>query len=159
MTQHEVNQIVWRRFGVGYFKISQKGGTLVTATFWNPFTDDAKCVTVRDYEYPGDRDDDELYNLPICEDMRRLHERGEGRLVEGDRVRVVRGRKVPIGSTGVIQSFSSVNDRYGRRVATYVVTEDWTTNQDNVELIDDITPRYIDMNEQDFFTIARSLNG
>ena len=83
----------------GFFKVKQSGGSYVVAVFYNPYTGETRSECVRDYDY-GDcsRDNDELYNMPIDEEVRSLWLHSQGQILAGDTVEVFKGRKVPRGN-------------------------------------------------------------
>ena len=83
----------------GFYKVSQSGGTYVTATFFNPCTLEEYSKCVRDYDYADcSRDDDELYYMDIDKNAERAWKHHNGEILWGDEVKVVKGRKVPIGT-------------------------------------------------------------
>lgn len=120
----------------GFYKVAENGGTYVTGVFYNPETGEVKRELLRDYDYAdGSRDNDELYYMPINEEVRILWLHSMGRILVGDVVEVVKGRKIPIGTIGKVKDIRPYKDRYGRRVADYVYFEDGTrTNIDNCKL-------------------------
>ena len=59
-------------------------------------------------------------DLPINKTVSRLWKKHNGVIQTGDRVMVVSGRKVPIGTVAKVESIRPMNDRYGRWVADYV---------------------------------------
>ena len=121
----------------GFFKVGEDGGTYVVACFYNPTTHETFTKCVRDYDYSDcSRDDDELYYMPINQDARRqwLHHLGE--ILEGDTVEVVKGRKVPIGTTGIVKAKKPFYDKYGRCQAIYVYLDNgYRTNESNCVLV------------------------
>lgn len=121
----------------GFFKVAQTGGSFVVATFYNPDTNEIKTGCVRDYDYSdGSHDNDELYYMPVNEDIARKYHHFLGRILVGDTVKVIKGRKLPVGTIGVVDRFWDYKDRYGRTQTRYIVFSDGTkTNIDNCELI------------------------
>lgn len=108
----------------GFKKIAESGGSYVTALFFNPETGESYSACVRDYDYyDGLRDDDEAYYAPIDEDALRLFNHKHGIISVGDTVKVVKGRKVKIGTVGVVDKIYDWKDRYGRPQTRYVVFE------------------------------------
>ncbi len=120
----------------GFYKVAENGGTYVTGTFYNPETGVVKHAVLRDYDYAdGSRDNDELYYMPINEEVRVLWLHSMGRILVGDVVEVVKGKKMPIGYIGRVEAIKPYKDRYGRKVADYVYFEDGQrTNIDNCKL-------------------------
>jgi hypothetical protein len=119
-----------------YKKVSESGGTFVTAIFFNPETMETVSGCVRDYDYEdGSRDIDELYYMPIDENARILWLHSQGVILVGDTVRVVKGRTLEHGYTDIVKDIRPYKDRYGRRIADYVYFENGKKiNIDNCEL-------------------------
>lgn len=117
----------------GFFKVAQEGGCYVSATFYNPTTKETISGCVRDYDYSDcSRDNDELYYMPINEEVKAqwLHDRGI--ILEGDTVKVVKGRKVPVGTVAKVVAKKPYKDRYGRTQAIYLYFDNgMKTNEDN----------------------------
>ncbi len=113
----------------GFYKVGENGGAFVSALFVNPETWETKLICVRDYDYSdGSRDNDELYYMPINEEVKNkwhMHVRKvEGIVGEGDTVKVVKGRKIPIGTVAVVESIRPWKDKYGRVQTEYAVFTD-----------------------------------
>lgn len=105
----------------GFFKVSQQGGSFVTATFFNPETKEEYSELVRDYDYiDKSRDNDELYDMVINEKAAVEWKHHHGEILGGDKVRVVKGRKVPIGTEAMVVDKYPVYDGYHRLVADYL---------------------------------------
>ncbi len=121
----------------GFFKVSHEGGSLVTANFYNPETKETIHKVVRDYDYSDcSRDDDELYNMPINEEIKKIWLHDRGIIQVGDRVKVVKGRTLPHGSVLTVRAKYDYKDQYKRYVATYLYFEEGgKINENNVELI------------------------
>lgn len=117
----------------GFYKVDQKGGSLVVATLYNPDTTEVEHVTVRDYDYSDcSRDNDEIYDLPINEDVRREWLHHNGVILPGDTVEVVKGRKVAKGTIATVKAVKPVYDHYNRWVADYLYfTDGPRTNVEN----------------------------
>lgn len=124
----------------GFFKVDQRGGSYVVAIFYNPTTDESFTKCVRDYDYSdGSRDDDELYYMPIDEEVRHIYLRRLGIISIGDTVKVVKGRKVPIGTIAVVVGLKDWKDRYGRVQTTYVLLDNgMKTNEDNCIIVEGV---------------------
>ena len=104
----------------GFYKVRQEGGSYVTATLFNPVTGEEKLMCVRDYDYADcSRDNDEVYNMPIDEAARRAWMHKHGDILVGDTVKVVKGRKVKIGTIAKIIDIKPVRNSYGQTVAMY----------------------------------------
>lgn len=118
----------------GFRKIGKEtGGSLVQVRMWNQETDELRRIVVDDYayQYPDgpfmteaieDYGLDELEHIrdaPVDGNALRSYNVRHGIVFEGALIGVVRGRKVPIGTTGAVTRIRKVHDRYGRHVATY----------------------------------------
>lgn len=127
----------------GYFKVSESGGSFITAGFYNPVTNDYYSCVVRDYDYAdGSRDNDELYYMPINEDARRAWKHANGEILVNDTVMVFKGRKVPVGTVGTVKDIRPYRDHYGRIQAYYAYLDNGCkTNVDNCVLVIDTTPK------------------
>ena len=120
-----------------FSKVGQSGGSYVVAYFVNPITWEYYSKCVRDYDYSDcSRDDDDLYYMPIDEEVAHLWRKHQGIISAGDTVRVVKGRKIPIGTVAKVSHLFNYNDKYGRWVATYAVFEDGRkTSVSNCEIV------------------------
>ena len=108
----------------GYYKVAQDGGTYIVATFYNPDTKDSFTKCVRDYDYSDcSRDNDELYYMPINEEVRRMYLNHNGIICIGDTVKVVKGRKVPIGTIATVKELRPWKDSYGRTQTVYAILD------------------------------------
>lgn len=121
----------------GFYKVAQSGGSYVVATFYNPITKEEKTKRVRDYEYADcSRDNDELYYMEIDEEVRKIWLHNGGVILPGDRVKVVKGRKIPKGTEAVVERFFDWKDQYGRIQTRYAVfTDGRKTSVSNLVLI------------------------
>lgn len=120
----------------GFYKVvPNNGGTYITAVFFNPTTKEIRDKCVRDYDYSDcSRDNDELYYMPVNQEVRRQYLRFIGYIQEGDLIRVFKGRKVPIGTIARVERRYPIYDRYRRHVADYVQLDNgMTTNVLNCE--------------------------
>lgn len=122
-----------------FYKVSHNGGTYVTGLFVNPITWETKLECLRDYDYSDcSRDNDELYYMPIDEEVARLWRRHCGIVGVGDTVEVIKGRKMPIGYIGKVADLRDWRDQFGRVQATYAVFEDGKrTNVDNCRILEE----------------------
>lgn len=120
-----------------YYKVSHEGSTFVTGYFYNPITKESKRLVLRDYDYDDcNRDNDELYYMPINEEVRKIWLHDNGVIQIGDTVKVVKGRKIAIGTIAKVVSFSEWKDRYGKAQCTYVNLDNGQrTNVCNCELL------------------------
>ena len=121
----------------GFFKIGQSLTGYVVAYFYNPITKEHRSKCVRDWDYADcSRDIDELYYMPVNEDVRRQYNRDNGVISIGDTVKVVKGRKIPKGTVAIVEEIKPWYDCYGRRQATYLYFTDGTrTNENNCVLV------------------------
>lgn len=124
-------------FPDGYYKVAQSGGTYIVATFFNPETEEECSLCVRDYDYSDcSRDIDDLYYQQIDKDARRKWYRKHGVICTGDTIKVVKGRKIPIGTIAVVERIYDWKDQYGRVQTTYCVfTDGRKTSISNCELL------------------------
>lgn len=120
----------------GFYKVFQSGGSYVTATFFNPETKEEYSKCVRDYDYADcSRDDDEGYNAEINEEARKAWKHHNGVICEGDKVKVVKGKKIPLGTIATVKSIYPYYDCYHRWIADYVYfVEGGKTNINNCVL-------------------------
>ena len=120
-----------------FYKVNQTGGSYVVALFVNPVTWKSYTVCVRDYDYSDcSRDNDELYHMPIDEEAADAWRKHIGIVEAGDTVKVVKGRKVPLGTVAKVTRVYDYKDRYGRVVAVYAVLDNGQkTSVYNCEII------------------------
>ena len=120
-----------------FYKVSQTGGSYVVAILFNPETKETKNVVARDYDYADcSRDNDEVYYMPINEEARRAYLRHIGVISIGDTIKVVKGRKVPIGTIDTVVDKRDWKDIYGRVQTTYVyLSNGMKTSISNCELV------------------------
>ena len=121
----------------GFAKVAQSGGTFIVATFFNPETKEEYSCSVRDYEYEDcSRDNDELYYMDIDEEVKNEWLHHNGVILVDDTVRVVKGRKVPIGTVAKVKSKYPLYDRYHRWIADYLYLDNgMKTNEKNCILV------------------------
>lgn len=131
----------------GFVKVSRDYSARIWfVSLWNPDTKEFKTVACEDTEYDRptmgmvSREYDAatriwmLVKMPYfggSEDVKRAYEAWKyqksleaNHIMVGMTVEVVKGRKYPIGTRGVVKGFSSYYDRYGREQTRYVVTTD-----------------------------------
>ena len=121
------------RLPMGFYKVAQDGWNYVSATFYNPDTNETISGCVRDYDYADcSRDNDELYYMEIDEDVKRQWLHDAGIILVDDIVEVVKGRKVPIGTVAKVVDKRPYRDRYGRTQAIYLYLDNgMKTNENN----------------------------
>lgn len=119
-----------------FYKVHESGGTYVTGIFYNPTTGEVKHELLRDYDYAdGSRDNDELYNMPIDEEVRRVWLNRQGIICKGDFIEVVKGRTIPHGTIAKVVDKKPYKDMYGRTQAIYLYLDNGKKiNEDNCEL-------------------------
>ncbi len=123
----------------GFYKVSESGGTFVTGIFYNPETKEERHEVLRDYDYSdGSRDNDELYYMQINKKVRWQWLHAKGVIQTGDTVKVVKGRKVPIGTVAKVTDKKPFYDRYRRWQADYLYLDNgMKTNCNNCILIEE----------------------
>lgn len=121
----------------GFYKVNQSGGSFIVAVFYNPETKEEYSTCVRDYDYSDcSRDNDELYYMKIDEEVRIDWQHHHGNILEGDTIKVVKGRKVPIGTVAKVNKIYPYRDCYNRVVCDYVYLDNgMKTNILNCELV------------------------
>lgn len=123
----------------GFYKVSKSGYSIEDAVFYNPETKETFSKIVWDIDDDRMLFDEKLQQLrflPLNYDVRRqwLHEAGF--IQEGDTVKVVKGRLVPIGTVATVEKIKPYYDRYHRWVADHVYLDNgMRTNVNNCELV------------------------
>ena len=118
-----------------WYKVAQRGNTYITATLFNPITKEQKNEIARDYDEPRN-DNDEIYYMPIDENALRAWRTHMGIMQDGDKVRVIKGRKYPVGAEFTVKAVYPFRDRYGRWVADYAYfVGGGKCNVENLEII------------------------
>ena len=120
----------------GFSKVDQSGSSYIVATFYNPTTEETRSETVRDYDYDDKRNDvDELYYMPIDNDVRRQWLHKNGAILAGDVVEVFKGRKVKIGTVARVTEIKPYYDHYGRWTCDYAYLDNGQrTNVNNCKI-------------------------
>lgn len=122
-----------------FYKVGESGFSLTIATFFNPITKESFSQRVWDID--DDRllyDDEvqELRDMPINETVKRAYLHHNGRILTGDTVKVIKGRKMPIGYVGTVENIKPYYDKYHRWQANYIYFADGQrTNINNCMLI------------------------
>ena len=122
----------------GFYKVAENNGGVCVGTFYNPDTKEVFTKITWDIDRPYINDDEEieiLRYLPIDEKMRWqwLHESGV--IQKGDQIKVVKGRKVPIGTVATVKEIKPFYDRYRRWQADYLYLDNgMKTNINNCVL-------------------------
>lgn len=120
-----------------FYKVAQTGGSFVVATLFDPETNEVKTEVARDYDYDDcSRDNDEIYYMPINEEVQKLYFRHIGKICVGDTVEVVKGRKVPIGTIAEVVDIRDWKDQYGRVQTRYAyLSNGMKTSTSNCEIV------------------------
>lgn len=110
----------------GWRKIGESGGGYNIAYLYNVNTKERDSICIYDYDDPRNEDDFWRY-ASTDHDAELDWARHNGVVMAGLRAKVVKGRKVPIGYSGLVAKIRKVYDRYDRWVANYAVFEDGTS--------------------------------
>lgn len=123
----------------GFYKVAENNGGVCVCTFFNPDTMEHFSKIVWDIDNDRLLDDEEiqvLRFLPINETVKKIYMHHKDIILEGDTVEVFKGRKIPIGYTGIVKSIKPFYDRYGRWQADYIYFADGQkTNYNNCKLV------------------------
>ena len=123
----------------GFYKVAENNGGVCVGTFWNPDTKESFSKITWDIDRPYINDDEEveiLRYLPINKEMRRAWKHEAGIIQTEDTIKVVKGRKVPIGTIAKVLEIKPFYDRYHRWQADYVYLDNgMKTNIDNCVLV------------------------
>ena len=124
----------------GFYKVAEDNGSVCVGTFWNPDTKESFTKITWDIDRPYINDNEEieiLRYLPINVEIRKawLHEAGV--IQVNDTIKVVKGRKVPVGTIAKVINKKPYKDRYGRTQAIYLyLNNGMRTNENNCVLWD-----------------------
>lgn len=123
----------------GFYKVAENNGGVCVGTFWNPETKECFTKITWDIDRPYVNDDEDveiLRYLPINKEMRRLWKHEAGIVQTEDTIKVVKGRKVPIGTIARVVEIRPFYDKYHRWQADYVYLDNgMKTNVNNCILI------------------------
>lgn len=123
----------------GFYKVAENNGGVCVGTFWNPETKECFTKITWDIDRPYVNDDEDveiLRYLPINKEMRRLWKHEAGIVQTEDTIKVVKGRKVPIGTIARVVEIKPFYDKYHRWQADYVYLDNgMKTNVNNCILI------------------------
>ncbi len=109
-------------FNDEFYKVDEKGTTYIVATFFNPVTGEEESGCVKDLDNPQN-DIEELYSISINEEVRKIWLHKKGTILIGDTIKVIKGRKVPIGTIAKVVDIFKYYDKYGRWLTTYAVLD------------------------------------
>ena len=125
----------------GFYKVEQSGGSFQTAKFFNPYTGAFFSSQV------GDLDNDmvhynkfysELRDIKINKDVSWLWKRCNGVVQEGDKIKVVKGKTIPKGTTAKVRAIYPFRNKYKMWVADYAYLDNGQKiNVNNVEIVED----------------------
>lgn len=122
----------------GFYKVKEDNGGVCVGCFFNPTTMEHFSKIIWDIDNDRLLDDDYIQTLrylPINEDVRKIWMHHNGEIMEGDTVKVVKGRKIPKGYVGIVEKIRPWYDYYGRWQCTYIYFADGQrTNKDNCVL-------------------------
>ena len=96
-----------------------EGYSISYAIMWNPETNETKQVCIFDMNDPRN-ENEEVRNMSLDEKALEEYRKKHGIIVESCKVKVIKGRTLPIGYTGIVKSIKSYTDNYGRWIADYV---------------------------------------
>lgn len=118
----------------GFIKVNESGNVFKFGTFYNPKTKQ-ECVIMED----GDDERDykpEVLHIPVDKEVRHLWLHEKGIISVGDKVKVLKGRKVPIGTVGLVVGIRKIVNKYGAHMCDYVKLDNgMETSVDNCEMI------------------------
>lgn len=122
----------------GFYKVAEDNGGVCVGTFWNPETKESFSKITWDIDRPYINDNEEieiLRYLPINREVRSAWLHYNGIIQVNDVVKVVKGRKVPIGTIAKVIDKKPYKDRYGRTQAIYLYFDNgMKTNENNCVL-------------------------
>jgi hypothetical protein len=122
----------------GFYKVAENNGGVCVGTFYNPDTQESFTKITWDIDdIRLDQDEEvQIYRyMPINKDVRRLWLHRAGVIQEGDQIKVVKGRKVPIGTVATVKEIKPFYDRYRRWQADYLYLDNgMKTNINNCVL-------------------------
>ena len=111
-----------------FYKVNERGGSYVTATFFNPITKESFERVVYDYDdVRVEMDAGVLYSMSIDDEVRSMWLHHRGIIQVGDLVQINRGRKFKGEQKRVKKEFTFIVDgTYGHGDVEYLVFEDGT---------------------------------
>lgn len=129
----------------GFFKIKTDNTcrySTIHETFYNPVINEIREQFVHGLDdYELNRMYEGLYNMPYCTDLQviayyekedRKIKHKNGVLLNGDTVKIIKGRKIPVGTLKTFKEIQVWKDKYGRNQTYYAIFTDGTkTNIDN----------------------------
>jgi hypothetical protein len=123
----------------GFYKVSESNGGVCVGTFYNPTTKESFTkITwdIDDVRLEGDEYIQILRFLPIDKDVRWLYLHEKGVIQEKDKVEVIKGRKVSIGTIAIVTLIKPYYDKFRRWQCDYAYLDNgMKTNVDNCKLI------------------------
>jgi len=119
-----------------FYKVNESNGCVCVGTFYNPDTEESFTKITWDIDdIRLDQDEEiQIYSyMPINKDVRWLHRAGV--IQEGDQIKVIKGRKVPIGTIATVKEIKPFYDKYKRWQADYLYLDNgMKTNINNCVL-------------------------
>lgn len=123
----------------GFYKVAENNGGVCVGTFYNPETKETFTKITWDIDRPYINDNEEieiLRYLIIDEEVRKIWLHENGIIQEGDTIKVIKGRKIPIGTIGKVTKIKPWYDKYHRHQADYVYLDNgMKTNVNNCMLV------------------------
>ena len=124
----------------GFYKVSEEGYGVAMGTFYNPETKEVFTRITWDIDRPYINDDEEieiLRYLPLDEHIRYQWRHENGIIQKNDIVKVIKGRKVKIGTIAKVLDIKPYYDCYKRWCCDYAYLDNGEkTNIDNLKLLD-----------------------
>lgn len=123
----------------GFYKVSEDNGNVCVGTFYNPDTKEVFTKITWDIDRLYDYDDEEikiLCNLTIDKKMRWQWLHDKKIIQEGDRIKVVKGYKIPVGTVATVKKIKPFYDCYRRCLIDYLYLDNGVKiNADNCILV------------------------
>jgi hypothetical protein len=124
----------------GFFKIAEGGFSLTVATFFNPSTKEIRREIIWDFDDPSRYETPEyvaLREMDIDQTALAEYRRLNGVIVVGCTIKVVKGRKVPVGTVATVTDIKPWKDAFGRVQCTYAyLSNGMRTSIDNCTRLD-----------------------
>lgn len=123
----------------GFYKVGENNGGVCVGAFYNPDTKEFFTKITWDIDdIRLDQDEEiQIYRyMSINKEIRWLYLHRAGVIQKGDRIKVIKGRKVPIGTVAIVKEIKPFYDRYRRWQADYLYLDNgMKTNVNNCILI------------------------
>jgi hypothetical protein len=123
----------------GFYKVNEDNGGVCIGTFYNPATKESFTKITWDIDNIRLEDDDYIQTLrylPLNKDARKEWLYNNGIIQEGDKVEVVKGRKVPLGIKATVTMIKPYYDCHHRWQCDYVYLDNgMKTNINNCKIV------------------------